>query len=233
MAGYARFGKLFETYVFEIIKYYDGEKTSYIFMERLRGRAVFSAMCGYRNDTVSPTASHGNTYAPGQVVSFCYTVDNFDQIADNWFHGVTFTFGPGWNDSTFTVISKPSPASMSGSWDYYAGGDTSYATEQVFGAGFYFGTNAGSVYGSFAADGDNPGENYGDECPSGSCSWTFCFSLQVNANAAPGTSLELKVLATSDGISGSWSSPACSADGLFTLCTATVGNSLFATAVRY
>jgi hypothetical protein len=43
--------------------------------------------------TATPTPSNG-AYAPGQVVTFCYEITEWDQQNTNWLHGVQLTFGP-------------------------------------------------------------------------------------------------------------------------------------------
>src|ERR1700741_4020513 len=52
----------------------------------------------FRNGTlvVNPLPVNGQ-YAPGQVVSFCFHVDQWQQSNTNWLHGVQFSFGSGWN----------------------------------------------------------------------------------------------------------------------------------------
>lgn len=169
----------------------------------------FSQCAGTTSVVANPQPNTGGTYAPGQVVTFCFSVTGYTQTASNWFHGLTFTFGPGWDPSSFTVVSAPSPASGSGSWDYYPNGETSSYTGQTFGPGFYFGTSAGAVSGSFNGD---PGQNFGDDCASPPCTWTFCFTITVSSSASPGTSLSLTGWTTGDGTSGSWSSSGCGND---------------------
>jgi hypothetical protein len=74
---------------------------------------LFAQCAGTQTYTVDPQPGAGNTYAAGQIVEFCYTMTDYNQLNSNWFHGLTFTFGPGWNTNTFTVISYPQPATPS------------------------------------------------------------------------------------------------------------------------
>jgi hypothetical protein len=49
--------------------------------------------------TASPAPTNG-TYPPGTQVTFCYTITNWTQVSVNWLHGITPTFGCGWNLAT-------------------------------------------------------------------------------------------------------------------------------------
>ncbi len=173
---------------------------------------------GSQSYTTNPAPGPGNTYTAGQVVTFCYTINGYNQVNSNWLHGLTFTFGSGWNANSFTVVSAPLPVSGTGTWGYYPNGETSSNTGIHYSAGFYFETATGAACG---CTNGNPGDNYGDDCASGNCSWTFCFSLQVSNNASPGASLSLKITPTGDGASGSWGNPGCS-DPASSISTSTV-----------
>jgi gliding motility-associated-like protein len=193
---------------------------------------LFAQCAGTQTYTVDPQPGAGNTYAAGQIVEFCYTMTDYNQLNSNWFHGLTFTFGPGWNTNTFTVISYPQPATPStGSspdspnvWGYFPNGTTSSATGTAYGPGFYFETgsgNANNVYDGI------PGDNYGDDCTSGTCTWVFCFSIQVSPTAPTGTSVSLTATSSADGQSGSFTAGigSCGDPGT-SLSTATVGGVL-------
>jgi gliding motility-associated-like protein len=159
--------------------------------------------------TATPAPVNG-TYLPGQVVNFCFTVDDFSQQNTNWFHGVQITMGSGWTG----VISNPIPAADcpydppgpgnagAGTWAFY-NSVTSQATGQTFGQGFYFDNSNVS--------GSNPGQNFGD-VTNGNCSWTFCWTLTVDAGCTAGADLSVTVNTSGDGESGSWGSVACAGD---------------------
>jgi gliding motility-associated-like protein len=172
--------------------------------------AAFCQCAGTVSSSVSPLPNNG-TYYPGEIVNFCFTEDSFSQNGENWFHAMELFIGPGWDLSTLNVISVPPPSSGSGNWSYYPNGITSYATGRHLGPGFYFGSDAGAVNGTFAADNDNPGENYGDNCQALTCTWTFCFSIQVSLNATLGDSLYLYASAEGDHLSGAWDGRGCQA----------------------
>lgn len=155
--------------------------------------------------TVNP-APVGGTYAAGRTVDVCYTVGAFQQTQTNWFHGFVIQLGGGWDVASIAITQMPTAVSANGSWDFYSS-VTSSATGQTFGPGVFF---------NYFTPADNdPGNNYGDNCPggSGSCTWTLCFSVMVDPNCTGGD-LSIAVTATGDGTSGSWSSGSGACDGV-------------------
>ena len=156
--------------------------------------------------TASPQPVNGG-YTPGQVVSFCYTVSNFNEINTNWFHGVQISLGAGWT-GTFSNITPAADCNVdvtpgagnagAGVWSWYPGGVTSSANNTVWPAGFY--------YDNANVTGNDAGNNFGDP---GNCGWTFCWDLTVSSTCLNGASLNVNVNTTGDGESGSWASPGC------------------------
>jgi gliding motility-associated-like protein len=173
--------------------------------------------------TVSPTPVNGS-YQPGQVVSFCFHVDQWTNSNQNWLHGVQMSFGNGWDLTTLTT--SPPAVSTTGctgstSWSYYAaGGDVSSASHVSYPAGFYFDGNCGNSALGSSGDG-KPGNNIGDPLTNGNTGvvltpsaneWKFCWTIQVASGCNPGASLSVTVTTTGDGESGSWTSTGCSHD---------------------
>lgn len=156
------------------------------------------------NLVVNPPPVNGS-YQPGQVVNFCYTVNDYSQINTNWFHGVQITYGAGW-----AGISGQVPAAAiggAGAWGWYPSCTQSIPPFQAFGQGFYI-----------DLDGDgNPGNNFGDNCDlvgtgipcPGPASWTFCWNMTVAAGCSPGSNLSVTVNTSGDGESGSWNNLGC------------------------
>ena len=174
---------------------------------------------------VTPPPINGQ-YQPGTTVTFCYTINSYQQTSANWLHGVIPTFGPGWNLSTFTplptntvtngVAAPRCTDSGIGTWSWYNTNVTSSANGGVTGPGFYFETSAGGP----GIDG-NPGNNFGDYNPgSGTnptnddCAWTFCWTIQTNpiTSCVQDQSLNVLINTTGDGESGSWNSLGCTQD---------------------
>ena len=147
--------------------------------------------------TATPSPING-TYQPGQTINFCYTITTFTQVSANWLHGVIPTFGNGWDLTTLTTT--PSAAcATNGSWQWY-NTNTSSATGNVTGPGFYFNSGAQPA-----------GNNYGDANSAG-CTRTFCWSIKTKNTCTSGSNLSISINTTSDGETGSWTSPACQGD---------------------
>jgi gliding motility-associated-like protein len=149
--------------------------------------------------TSSPNPVNG-AYTPGQVVTFCYTVTEWEQENTNWFHGVQITFGAGWTGA----ITNPVPAATcdgsTGVWTWFPAGIAGNPDP-----GFYF---DGDLFNN--PDG-NPATNFGDNCQGTGLSWTFCFDLTVAA-CSPGADLGVTINTTGDGETGSWTSNGCNDD---------------------
>ena len=153
------------------------------------------------NLTITPLPINGS-YLPNTQVTFCYTITNWTQISANWIHGVIPTFGNGWNMSTLLPSGTP-PASASGYTWFWATGP--------FGQGWwvdYDPTGPTGPDGNFA-------NNYGYNPISGTGSWTFCWKITTKSNCSSGTNLNLSINTTSDGETGSWTSPACLDDPVY------------------
>ncbi|MBC7863212.1 MAG: gliding motility-associated C-terminal domain-containing protein [Bacteroidia bacterium] len=157
--------------------------------------------------TPNPLPVNG-MYTPGQVVNFCFTINNYTQINTNWLHGVQVAFGSGWSGISGQV--GATPVGGSGAWTWF-NSCTSTATGATFGQGFYI---------DLDADG-NPGNNFGDNCdpfgtgipcPPGTNTWTFCFTLTAANACNPGSNLSVTINTSGDGESGSWSNAGCAGD---------------------
>jgi hypothetical protein len=168
------------------------------------------------NLDVIPPPINGQ-YAPGTLVTFCYSVNSYQQTSANWLHGVIPTFGSGWDFSTFVPLATTvtggftgTSCSSAGAWSWYNTDITSTASGLVFGPGFYFETNAGSTSGVVDT---NPGNNFGDS-NAGGCQWTFCWQIRTKDASQCGSNpnLFVSVNTTGDYESGSWSSIACLQD---------------------
>ncbi|HXB39454.1 MAG TPA: T9SS type A sorting domain-containing protein [Bacteroidia bacterium] len=158
------------------------------------------------SSTVNPQPINAS-YNPGQVVNFCYHVDQYSQINTNWLHGVQLKFGPSWDTSTL-VTTPPPPCSGTGFWAYYKNGVVSIANGTHWPAGFYFETTIGQ---------NNPGDNFGDNCTGtiASSNWNFCFSIQSKNSCTTGSDLSVRIGTSADGQSGSWSNTGCVTDSSY------------------
>jgi hypothetical protein len=163
--------------------------------------------------TVSPLPVNG-TYQPGQTVTFCFKVNQWVQINQNWLHGIQLAFGPGWDLSTLTTT--PSPAVYNGgTWAYFPNGinatlGANPPANVPWPPGFYFDTNDA---------GTDPGNNFGDgsglnnsiKQPTGN-GWLFCWTVTVSNNCTPNMSLSMVVNTSGDGESGGWNNAGCAGD---------------------
>ncbi|MGB3074574.1 MAG: hypothetical protein WBB36_04605, partial [Chitinophagales bacterium] len=156
---------------------------------------------GTQSYTVDPLPTNG-FYNAGTVVTFCYTIQNYNQCNSNWFHTLDFNFGPGWDLTTLTPISMPVSCDGMGNWDFYSS-VTSSSTGQSFGPCFSYDSPLGFI--GNVLDG-NPGNNFGDNCAINT--WTFCFSIMVSTSSY-GQSLSVDATAIGDGSAGSWTSNTC------------------------
>ena len=165
---------------------------------------------------VNPQPVNG-FYSPGQQITFCYTITNYNQASINWLHGVVPTFGPGWNPATLTPVSATN-ISGAGAWNWYTTNVTSSATGSVNGPGYYYESPLGSPNG--VMDG-NPGNNFGDNNPN-NLPWTFCWRISTDpgVNCVQGASLNMSINTLGDGESGSWQSLACTQDPLINFFSA-------------
>ena len=68
--------------------------------------------CNTNSDIVESSSSDpitpiGGPYSPGEVVSFCYNVTDWETVNTNWLQGIVPTFGNGWDPSSFVISGEP------------------------------------------------------------------------------------------------------------------------------
>ena len=168
--------------------------------------------------TISPMPVNGS-YQPGQTVHFCYHIDQYTQISNNWLHGIQLSFGGGWNAGSLVTYSQPNLLTWTcGTWDYYPAGVVSSAWGTVWPPGYYFDEDY-DFFGNCFQDGD-PGDNFGDGYSCNNCvinpnptGWDFCWDLTVQTGCNPGMSLVVNVNTSGDGESGAWANVGCNSDG--------------------
>lgn len=149
------------------------------------------------------TPPTNGTYACGQTVTFCFTLNSWNTTNANWFHGVVATFGPGWDMSTLVPGPPPPTCGLStGTWNWYNSVQGTAATNiGPQGPGYFFDLNN---------DG-NAGNNFGDFCTG---PWTFCWTISVLSGPAciNGLGLGVSINTFGDSETGSWGSAACGGD---------------------
>ncbi len=162
-------------------------------------------LCVVQSSLTANPAPVNGSYNPGQVITFCYTVSDYNQLGANWFHGLQIILGTGWQAGSLQPVSPAASCDASGNWAYY-NSVTSSNTGNTVGPGFF--------YDRTPLDG-NPGNNYGDNCSA--FNWTFCFRATVpniNCNSAS-PDLSIRVRPFSDGQTGSWSNQTCNVTPTF------------------
>lgn len=165
----------------------------------------------------APQLVDGN-WGNEETVTICLDISETDwQGANHYLHALIPDFGSGWDLSTLVVIPPPSSCSGDGGhWDWYAGPITSEASGLVHSAGFYYESDQGDV----ALNPNNPGDNFGDNCPIGQ-SLQFCFQLSTlpysDCESSDDLSISINTL-SDDESGGSFLSATCTddADAVFT-----------------
>jgi len=154
---------------------------------------------GAQSSVVNPQPVGGG-YAPGTVVQYCITYNNWNTgFNTNWCEGFDITIGPGWVPGSITPTTYPNDNSGAGQWVWIPGtfngnGASSGGAGNNFGPGFFYDYNGN-------------GQSVDDWGDNSTGPWTFCFS--ITAGAVPGASLSLQVSPVSDGYAGSWINPGC------------------------
>lgn len=143
---------------------------------------------------------NGGGYAPGTVVEFCVTYNNWNTgFNTNWLEGFDITIGPGWAVNTITPTTYPPDNSGTGQWIWIPGTfngniNSSGGAGNQFGPGFFY-------------DYNNNGQTVDDWGDNSFGPWSFCFEITVGNTV--GASLSLQVSPVSDGFAGSWTFNGC------------------------
>jgi len=154
--------------------------------------------------TVTPLPTNG-VYQAGTTVTFCFTVTEWSQENQNWFHGVVPIMGAGWGPIT-PVSAANTCDGGPGVWDWF----TNIGTPNGNSDGFFFDGDL------FNNPNGNPDDNYGDNC-NGNVNWEFCWEA-TTIDCPPGQDgddLSVFVETYADGETGSWVNIACQNDPVF------------------
>lgn len=169
----------------------------------LASSIAFGQPCLVNYTFTASTPPTNGTYACGQTVTFCFTLNSWNTTNANWFHGVVASFGPGWDMTTLVPGTPPAAAGASGgSWNWFNSVQGTAGTNiGPQGPGFFFDLNN---------DG-NAGNNFGDFATG---PWTFCWTISVLSGPAciNGLGLGVSINTFGDSETGSWGSSACGGD---------------------
>lgn len=162
---------------------------------------IFGQCNGTQTFTLNPSPPVGG-YLPGTVVNVCYTMNGYSQSGSNWIEGFDLTLGNGWTNLTPTTPPANCGGNNSGGqWVWFP--TTTNTPVGNVGPGYFF---------DLDSDGQT-GDDFGD---SGSCVWTFCFTVTVSNVCSP-QNLLIQVTAGPDGLWGSWNSTSCDLVSPFTV----------------
>jgi gliding motility-associated-like protein len=171
-------------------------------------------------------------YQPGEVVSFCYNINQYNQANCNWLQGIVPTFGDCWAPSSFTATGQPvnmtttltqAGSFCTGQWGWWPAGSVMYNNPSFdVGAGWFF-TAPTTSGGTMPNDPDN---SWGDgngmcgmvasmgdcDATGGGLTWSVCFNLTVRTDCENGTNCAVTMKTYADGEIGSWTNLGCAAD---------------------
>lgn len=134
-----------------------------------------NSACNVSNSLTVSSTSMGSPlagpYQPGEVVAFCYTINNFEQDGCNWLQGIVPTFGDCWDASSFTAQGEPvnvttalttegSFYAATGGWDWWPSGSVLY--NNVGNPNIPNGTNVGAGWFFSQTIGTDPDNSWGD-----------------------------------------------------------------------
>jgi hypothetical protein len=159
------------------------------------------AQCvGNQSFTLNPAPPIGG-YSPGTVVNVCYTMQNWNgtNVQSNWLEGFDINLGSGWTG--LTPGAPPINCQGGGGNWLWLNSTTSASTGITVGPGWFFNSQQGCA----PCNNTLAGDDWGD---SGSCTWTFCFSVTVAQGCTP-QNLLIQVTTGADGTWGSWGNNAC------------------------
>ena len=162
-------------------------------------------------------------FMPGEEVSICYELTDWDKLDCNGFQGLVPSFGPGWNPENFNQFGMPTEIDtalnmfVGGFWDWYKQGDiiyntfnpvTGFAAGTGMPAGWYFTNTEGPP------PNGNPDETRGDIvlCTPTQQSWKLCFTLTTITDCTENSDCSISMKTYSDGELGSHVSIACGYD---------------------
>lgn len=181
-----------------------------------------------KNDVMYATHTSLNSplkgpYKPGEEVTICYELRDWNKLECNGFQGLVPTFGPGWDPASFDLFGEPlqtdsllAPATE-GFWQWYEVGKVHYnITNPINGydggqgmpAGWYF-TNTADPPPT-----DNPDQTTGDidNCLATPDKWKVCFTLKVVDECESNLDCSIGMKTFSDGEIGINPSLACAYD---------------------
>jgi hypothetical protein len=180
-------------------------KDIYILITTLMLSLNLNAQCILDDEIVVAPAPVGGTYQAGQTITFTYTINDYQGLSTNWFHGMAVVLGTAWDATTLTPFGVPTNNTGTGVWLWVNMVQSSATGLIVNNSGWFYDTPSGGFL-----DG-NPGNNWGDGMNG---PWTFQFQVTVG-DCPPNTNgddLSIIIENYADGETGSWINLDCQAD---------------------
>ena len=191
--------------------------------------------CNIDNTLVNTANSMGSPiggpYLPGETVSFCYSINVFDQQGCNWLQGIVPTFGDCWDPVSFDAQGQPvsittplvaagSFYSPDGAWNWWPAGSVTYnnlgnpahPNGSDVGAGWYFSEDGVIDPDNSWGDGNGMGMTGNCEGALSGLSWQVCFDLIATTNCATNIDCSVAFESFGDGEIGNWTQAGCVAD---------------------
>ncbi len=177
-------------------------------------------------------------FFPNEIVTFCYTINDWQQINCNYLQGIVPTFGNCWDPVSFNLNQEPiniiTPlttastissnsgltgciGNSSGNWSWFPSGSvTDNFTNNPLSAGWFFLTSYNSASNTCNGAPIDPDNSYGDgsiNCNENFYDWQVCFQLKVSdQNILNLNDCSVSINTYSDGGIGIYSNTGCSGD---------------------
>ncbi|GIV43379.1 MAG: hypothetical protein KatS3mg035_0502 [Bacteroidia bacterium] len=204
---------------------------------------VDNSACNVDNSLVVTATSMGSPFTgpfkPGEIVTFCYTINQFIQTNCNYLQGIVPTFGDCW-DPTFLSVQGEPPVTVplqtagtittglcaglpAGTWQWFPAGSVIYnniggpMANQPLPGGWYFRNITGPLAFGCVAPAD-PDDAWGDSnsgCGNNSHTWQVCFQLRakdITACNSGNTDCSVSIKTYADGEIGVWNNIGCTVD---------------------
>jgi hypothetical protein len=167
-----------------------------IYILFLISNTLYGQCVGVQTFTLNPVPPVVG-YTPGTVVTVCYTMTGWPglNVGSNWLEGFDINLGPGW----VGLQQAAPPINCQGGGGNWVWMLNNFTPSGLVGPGWFFDSGISGPLNN------NPADDWGD---SGSCTWSFCFTVTV-ANVCTPENLLIQVTAGADGDWGNWNNNSC------------------------
>lgn len=187
--------------------------------------------CNISSELIVTQASMGSPlsgpFLPGEQVTFCYTVDNWNKSKCNKLQGIVPEFGDGWDRSSFSAFGRPLDitedldAHQDGRWQWFSTVDqvlykisnpnNGYPINTILPSGWFFLNDHTPLPNNPIHPNSSLGDGY--DCPpyNDASTWRVCFNLDVRpaTNCVDSNNLAVKIKTFADSETGVNTEIAC------------------------